>query len=91
MSEQGHFVDNKTLKMFADRFKLMLGEDKISPESRALREKLINTGVWGSNTDIGDLKILYKALSGVNLEDAMAVSEASNKVANFFLFNSFAT
>jgi len=67
--EQGHFIDNKTVDFFLDRFRLMKGSGNLSDYAKEIKKKMIDTGVWGTSVSIGDINLILKYSNDLNSGD----------------------
>jgi hypothetical protein len=69
IAEQGHLIDSQTVNFFMDRFRLMSGSGKISDEAKAIKSKMIDTGLWGSSVSLGEINLLLKYSNDLNSGD----------------------
>jgi hypothetical protein len=69
IAEQGHLIDSQTVNFFMDRFRLMGGSGKISDEAKAIKSKMIDTGLWGSSVSLGEINLLLKHSNDLNSGD----------------------
>ena len=67
--EQGHVIDSETLNFLKDRIRMVKGTNKLSPEAQAIKNKMVDTGVWGTSVDIGELDLLLSQYSDINSGD----------------------